>query len=122
MRVPSARRLSRRSEIGAKMRDNPSATSSAKIREAATRPVRIAHSRTAPPRRTGVVVSVIVGALQSSIPDREARMPDRERWRLELEDGTVFHGAGFAAARAVAGEVVFNTGMSGYVEALTDPS
>src|SRR5262245_15905754 len=103
------------------MRDNPSATGSAKIREAATRPVRLAHSRTAPPR-TGEVVSVIVGALQSSIPDREARMPDRERWRLELEDGTVFHGAGFAAARAVAGEVVFNTGMSGYVEGLTDPS
>lgn len=44
------------------------------------------------------------------------------RWRLELEDGTVMRGTGFAAARPVAGEVVFNTGMAGYVESLTDPS
>ncbi len=44
------------------------------------------------------------------------------QWRLELEDGTVMHGTGFGAARAVAGEVVFNTAMAGYVESLTDPS
>ena len=42
--------------------------------------------------------------------------------KLRLEDGTELEGRGFAAARAVAGEVVFNTGMSGYVETLTDPS
>ncbi len=42
--------------------------------------------------------------------------------KLLLEDGTEFVGEGFGAARAVAGEVVFNTGMTGYVEALTDPS
>jgi carbamoyl-phosphate synthase small subunit len=41
---------------------------------------------------------------------------------LRLEDGTEVHGRGFAAAVPVSGEVVFNTGMSGYVEALTDPS
>ena len=44
------------------------------------------------------------------------------RWRLELEDGTVMQGESFGAPRAVAGEVVFNTGMAGYVESLTDPS
>lgn len=49
-------------------------------------------------------------------------MPDVSRWRLQLEDGTVWRGAGFGGGRAVAGEVVFNTGMSGYVESLTDPS
>jgi len=39
-----------------------------------------------------------------------------------LEDGTRFRGTSFAGERAVAGEVVFATGMSGYVESLTDPS
>lgn len=33
-----------------------------------------------------------------------------------------FMGHGFGATQAVGGEIVFNTGMSGYVEALTDPS
>ncbi|MGH9749513.1 MAG: glutamine-hydrolyzing carbamoyl-phosphate synthase small subunit [Candidatus Polarisedimenticolia bacterium] len=42
--------------------------------------------------------------------------------RLVLEGGTVFEGTVFGAARPVAGEVVFTTGMVGYPEALTDPS
>ena len=42
--------------------------------------------------------------------------------RLLLEDGTEMSGPGFGAAGSVGGEVVFNTGMAGYVEALTDPS
>jgi carbamoyl-phosphate synthase small subunit len=42
--------------------------------------------------------------------------------RLVLEDGSEFSGRGFGATRCVAGEVVFNTAMTGYVEALTDPS
>jgi carbamoyl-phosphate synthase small subunit len=42
--------------------------------------------------------------------------------KLLLEDGTEIEGEGFGAAKAVAGEVVFNTGMTGYVETLTDPS
>jgi carbamoyl-phosphate synthase small subunit len=41
---------------------------------------------------------------------------------LRLDDGTELRGFGFGAASAVQGEVVFNTGMTGYVEALTDPS
>lgn len=41
---------------------------------------------------------------------------------LVLEDGTVFRGAGFGASKKVYGEVVFNTGMVGYPEAITDPS
>jgi carbamoyl-phosphate synthase small subunit len=39
-----------------------------------------------------------------------------------LDDGTVVEGTTFGAARPVCGEVVFNTGMTGYVETLTDPS
>jgi carbamoyl-phosphate synthase small subunit len=43
-------------------------------------------------------------------------------WKLVLEDGAVYHGVGFGAGRPTCGEVVFNTGMTGYVEALSDPS
>lgn len=39
-----------------------------------------------------------------------------------LEDGASFVGRRFGGAGAVAGEVVFNTGMVGYPETLTDPS
>lgn len=46
----------------------------------------------------------------------------RIKARLELEDGSVFHGFSFGDRRSVAGEVVFNTGMVGYPETLTDPS
>lgn len=60
--------------------------------------------------------------LKSVVREGEDCMTAHQRWRLELEDGTVMHGAGFGAARAVAGEVVFNTAMAGYVESLTDPS
>ncbi len=42
--------------------------------------------------------------------------------KLALDDGLEMEGTGFGAAGAVAGEVVFNTGMTGYVETLTDPS
>lgn len=46
----------------------------------------------------------------------------RIKARLELEDGSVFHGYSFGANKSVAGEVVFNTSMVGYPESLTDPS
>jgi carbamoyl-phosphate synthase small subunit len=42
--------------------------------------------------------------------------------KLALEDGTVFTGRSFGADGERAGEVVFNTAMSGYQEVLTDPS
>jgi carbamoyl-phosphate synthase small subunit len=42
--------------------------------------------------------------------------------KLVLEDGTTLRGRAFGTVRAVVGEVVFNTGMTGYVETLTDPS
>ncbi|MCP4749452.1 MAG: glutamine-hydrolyzing carbamoyl-phosphate synthase small subunit [Proteobacteria bacterium] len=41
---------------------------------------------------------------------------------LILEDGTVLSGKHFGYKESVAGEVVFNTGMVGYPETLTDPS
>ena len=42
--------------------------------------------------------------------------------KLILEDGSVFHGYSFGFQKEVVGEVVFNTGMVGYPESLTDPS
>ncbi len=42
--------------------------------------------------------------------------------RLILEDGTVVEGPAFGASATRFGELVFNTGMTGYQEALTDPS
>ena len=41
---------------------------------------------------------------------------------LMLEDGTIFHGRSIGAPGFAAGEVVFNTAMTGYQEILTDPS
>jgi carbamoyl-phosphate synthase small subunit len=41
---------------------------------------------------------------------------------LVLEDGTTLHGTAFGAAGETFGEMVFNTGMTGYQETLTDPS
>jgi len=42
--------------------------------------------------------------------------------QLILDDGTRFMGQSFGAQEAAAGEVVFNTAMTGYPESLTDPS
>ncbi len=41
---------------------------------------------------------------------------------LVLEDGTTLRGKGFGAYGESFGEMVFNTGMTGYQETLTDPS
>ena len=57
-------------------------------------------------------------------------MSYEEKWKnererkafLALDDGAVFHGVAFGAKKDALGEVVFNTGMSGYQEILTDPS
>ncbi|WP_016779106.1 glutamine-hydrolyzing carbamoyl-phosphate synthase small subunit [Anaerophaga thermohalophila] len=49
-------------------------------------------------------------------------MPDFKPIKLVLEDGTVFKGKSFGYHKSVAGEVVFNTAMTGYPESLTDPS
>ncbi|KAK5660346.1 hypothetical protein OQA88_12887 [Cercophora sp. LCS_1] len=41
---------------------------------------------------------------------------------LELEDGSVYQGYSFGAPKSIAGELVFQTGMVGYPESVTDPS
>ncbi|ELS03034.1 carbamoyl-phosphate synthase, small subunit [Xenococcus sp. PCC 7305] len=51
-------------------------------------------------------------------------MPQEEKQAalLVLADGSFYHGWSFGAKGTVIGEVVFNTGMTGYQEVLTDPS
>ena len=49
-------------------------------------------------------------------------MRNSKTCKLALEDGLVLTGTGFGAASDACGEVVFNTGMSGYQEVLSDPS
>jgi carbamoyl-phosphate synthase small subunit len=47
---------------------------------------------------------------------------DKQVIRLILEDGSIFQGNQFGSNKKISGEVVFNTGMVGYPETLTDPS
>jgi len=49
-------------------------------------------------------------------------MQEKKHARIVLENGDIFHGFSFGYEGPVAGEVVFNTGMVGYPESLTDPS
>ena len=49
-------------------------------------------------------------------------MPKPEKAVLILEDGSRFEGFSFGYPAPAAGEVVFNTAMTGYPESLTDPS
>lgn len=48
--------------------------------------------------------------------------PQDPSGELILKDGSRHSGYSFGAPVSMAGEVVFNTGMVGYPEALTDPS
>ncbi|HQY32679.1 glutamine-hydrolyzing carbamoyl-phosphate synthase small subunit [Actinotalea sp.] len=49
-------------------------------------------------------------------------MPAADRAVLVLEDGRTFTGQAYGARGGTVGEIVFNTGMTGYQETLTDPS
>ncbi len=66
-----------------------------------------------PKLQAGFVVTALIG---------NAVLPGNRSVRMVLEDGTEMTGRAFGALKAVTGEVVFNTAMVGYVEALTDPS
>lgn len=58
------------------------------------------------------------------IPPASARVrgSSGKMFALELEDGTIYQGYSFGAEKSVAGELVFQTGMVGYPESITDPS
>lgn len=52
----------------------------------------------------------------------DSSLHDRKEGVLVLEDGSAFRGYSFGGPKSVFGEVVFNTGMVGYPESMTDPS
>lgn len=63
--------------------------------------------------------SAISVELMSSVP---ASLSPAQPALLVLADGTIFQGFAVGATGTTIGEVVFNTGMTGYQEVLTDPS
>lgn len=65
-----------------------------------------------PPDQLHKMAAMAVAARGTSGPDA----------LLELADGTTYAGINFGASRSIAGECVFQTGMVGYTESLTDPS
>ncbi len=48
--------------------------------------------------------------------------PFKKNAKLVLSNGTIFSGYSFGAVGTTIGEIVFNTGMTGYQEVITDPS
>lgn len=62
---------------------------------------------------------------QSLFPPISAELAELEGQglvSLELQDGAVYTGYSFGAKKSIAGELVFQTGMVGYPESVTDPS
>jgi hypothetical protein len=54
--------------------------------------------------------------------DMAPRPDESQNLALELQDGYVCFGRSFGAEKSIAGELVFQTGMVGYPESITDPS
>ena len=48
--------------------------------------------------------------------------PFKKKAKLVLNNGIIFPGFSFGASGTTVGEIVFNTGMTGYQEVITDPS
>lgn len=64
----------------------------------------------------------MAASLQPPASARQLEPGEERLVCLELEDGHSYQGYSFGAARSVAGELVFQTGMVGYPESVTDPS
>src|SRR3982074_2949994 len=61
-------------------------------------------------------------AIRSDLPTPYEGEGQVRRATLLLADGTAFHGRGLGFPTVASGELVFTTSMTGYQEALTDPS
>ena len=77
------------------------------------------HESIHPPKASN---GVRMESLLSPVSAQPNLTSHQKAMRLELEDGTIFQGYSFGAEKSIAGELVFQTGMVGYPESLTDPS
>ncbi|BGP52977.1 hypothetical protein JCM8202_004061 [Rhodotorula sphaerocarpa] len=74
------------------------------------------------------IVSVPSQEIAAAYPGPDAQLKgvepvkQTERMLLELADGSAYEGYSFGADKSITGECVFQTGMVGYPESLTDPS
>eukprot|EP00903_Cladosiphon_okamuranus_P012119 g11371.t1 len=74
------------------------------------------------PQRSGSVNQPHTPGRLAQRESEATLVPKDKAGTLVLKDGTTHNGFSFGAPVSMAGEVVFNTGMVGYPEALTDPS
>lgn len=66
--------------------------------------------------------AVVNGTHNELLPQTKMNEHEDLAMQLELQDGTTYRGISFGAESSVAGELVFQTGMVGYPESITDPS
>ena len=59
---------------------------------------------------------------EATVPIRHPGINAGKRMMLELQDGSLYCGFSFGADKSTSGEMVFQTGMVGYPESITDPS
>ena len=109
---------------GADLRARPAA--GRRRRAGESRPARpragVDGRRAALPLAVGQLVAARVEAEGSGADDARRRRGGVRMSYLALADGTVWHGESVGAEGHALGEAVFTTGMSGYQEAVTDPS
>jgi carbamoyl-phosphate synthase small subunit len=87
-------------------------------RDCESTPEKVARQATAPEVCVDQAAMPCLGQSSAVCQWLENRVPAQ----LTLADGSTFSGFSFGHNGATSGEVVFNTGMTGYPESLTDPS
>ena len=112
------------SRAGTDLRARPAA--GRRRRPGESRPARpragVDGRRAALPLAVGQLVAARIEAEGSGANDARRRRGGLRMSYLALADGTVWHGESVGAEGHALGEAVFTTGMSGYQEAVTDPS
>jgi carbamoyl-phosphate synthase / aspartate carbamoyltransferase len=99
--------------VEAQLPSSPSSAASIGLSSSGDGIISPGHRRPLGGRPIGTLIRTVSA---QTIKDEEKKV------YLELKDGTVYEGFSFGAERSAAGELVFQTGMVGYPESITDPS